>query len=91
MEPFTDIPAVMFDESACCEAAESRCSYAEALFNLVDRFMDDRMCAKFLPDFRNKEDFTKREKAFVKEQKRRELLWREAHNEWRKDLPPALD
>ncbi|WP_380926158.1 hypothetical protein [Sphingomonas leidyi] len=91
MHPHTDVEPEYFDQVACREADEARCGYAEALFNVVDRFLDENMSAKFLIDVRNDEKWKRCEKSFIAEQERREGVWREANNEFRKGLPPCLD
>lgn len=91
MHPHTDVEPEYFDKVACREADESRCGYAEALFNVVDRFLDENMSAKYLIEARNDERWSLIKAAFIGEQERRERLWREAHDEWRQDLPPCLD
>lgn len=91
MHPHTDVEPEFFDKAACREADGSRCGYAEALFNVIDRFLSEEMSAGYLRDAADRERWASYKSSFIQEQERRERLWREAYNEWRKDLPPVLD
>jgi hypothetical protein len=92
MRENTDVSPEYFDKQACELASRENCGYAEAMREFVDRtFNRDAVCEAFLEDSRESSRRSEIASAFSKEQRRRERLWREAHNEWRKDLPPCLD
>lgn len=90
MSGHNDIEPEFFDRNACEQAEYDHCGYAEALLVVVDTLIQG-MAEKFIATCSDREAWEIRQRAFEAEQKRRERLWREAHNEWGKDLPPCLD
>lgn len=94
IRPNTDVEPTFWDREACVWASRENCGYAEALRELINSYFDDDredMWNAFLRDTDDPARQAKIAEDFVQEQRRRERLWREAHNEWRDDLPPAFD
>lgn len=77
---------------ACELADREKLSYAEGMHELVDRYFDrDDVCMAYLTDTDEPGRLKEVRRQFREEQKEREQRWRESHDEWRKNLPPALD
>lgn len=91
LRPESEISSESLDRMVRAEADRSLCGYGEALFNVIDRLMDDDMCLKFLDMYTNMREYAYYTVAFSQEQMRREHMWREANSEWGEDLPPALN
>lgn len=88
----TNTDTALFDREAHRWAEEHGCGFAEALSELIDRYCDTRQIRdNFMEDTREEAKREEITEAFFREQDQREQLWRIAHNDWRKDLPPALD
>lgn len=87
-----DLRPAFYDELICNVVNRDNCTYAEALVEVLHyAYSDDDTYERFLGTMGPPAGMTRVLETFRKQQSEREKLWREAHNEWREDLPPALD
>ncbi len=91
-DPRMECADAAFDKKICKIADEKRIGYAEAFVEFMHQCMEaPGIGSGYAAAVEDDVTWSPVEKAFVLGQVEKQRLWREAHDDWRDPLPPALD